>query len=75
MKCLLFAIIHYGKLLPSQEDWRDCIKEECAWWEHDLGRCSIVSIAWRLYAIVAVLRDVLDMIGKGGKLNGRSKTG
>lgn len=33
---------------PMVEDFGDCIKDQCAWWDHTNDDCSIKSIARNL---------------------------
>ena len=29
-------------------DFIDCLKEECAWWDEDFGRCAVLAVAKEL---------------------------
>ena len=41
MKCPLTTVISTVERSPKAEDWGDCIKEECAWWDGDTQSCAI----------------------------------
>jgi hypothetical protein len=59
MKCPLFytARLH----LPREITWDkcECLKEECAWWDYEIGQCSMVTLARQAHNIYSVL----DLIG------------
>jgi len=45
MKCPLFCIGDFTKTNILECPSFDCLKEECAWWEPNDGRCSVVVLA------------------------------
>lgn len=60
MKCPLPVIEVVPDSFPPEHGWRDCIKEECAWWIHSDQRCSILVIAAHLVGLVAVGDEILE---------------
>ena len=40
----------------------DCLKEECAWWEPKIGKCSILRMWIALQDIHEVLHDIATQL-------------
>jgi len=66
MKCPLMkaeAILPNGAYVRQQ---KDCIQEECAWWDARLSQCSIRSLVGWLDALSLELNQIKDKMPKGG---------
>ena len=60
MKCPLPVIEVVVDSFPPEMGWRDCIKEECAWWDKRFSRCAILRLVKPLEEIVTAISMVRD---------------
>lgn len=60
MKCPLTTIVKVAPANPKAEDWCDCIKEECAWWDVNAGGCSVYLISRSLMYLFDVTVDIKE---------------
>ena len=60
MKCPLLAIAWAGVVAKQEENYPDCLEEECAWFDENTGACSVLSLARVLTAIGDVLGRMHD---------------
>jgi len=58
MKCPLFRAANITSDFDSTWSGDDCIKEECAWWEPKMGKCSVLRMWIALQDIHEVLHDI-----------------
>ena len=58
MKCPLLSMYYTSGVKAKVGQATDCLKEECAWWEDKLGKCSIRRIWIALQDINEVLHDI-----------------
>lgn len=58
MKCPLLAIAWSGVVAKQQEDYPDCIKEECAWWDNEYNLCCVNRLSAGLAEMVALLNGI-----------------
>lgn len=58
MKCPLCYCLLSEEEKRVAPDRAECLKEECAWWEDKLGKCSIRRIWIALQDIHEVLHDI-----------------
>jgi len=56
-------LYHREGYLP--EGGADCIKEECAWWDENQGRCAIKEIGVCLEYISTDITQILEKIPHG----------
>lgn len=65
MKCPLLAIA-WGHVASEEAiNYPDCLKEECAWWDHDRNICAAKSIFHDLTNIRIELREIKDTMPSG----------
>ena len=60
MKCPLTLVFIYDQPDGTQDAGKDCLKEECAWWNKGWTMCWIASIGddlMRLANLIEVIRD------------------
>lgn len=59
MKCPLF----YANKMTDTGEWeespRDCLKEECAWWDAELKQCAVFALNVGLATIHGTLEELL----------------
>jgi len=67
MKCPLFRAANITSDFDSSWSGDDCLKEECAWWDVEMGQCSINSLKSNLENIVLRLRDLVDKMPHAGQ--------
>lgn len=60
MKCPLLTMYAITYDTPEKFKDRDCLKEECAWWEQDLSLCAIKEIALELRYTQLRLADIIE---------------
>lgn len=67
MKCPLPILICWDRDQPTDVRWRNCLKEECAWWIEYIppdgephSACALVHIADRLFTILAKMPHELQ---------------
>jgi len=58
MKCPLLMYNYLPDESPTKGVHSDCIKEECAWWEPKIGKCSVLRMWIALQDIHEVLHDI-----------------
>ena len=56
MKCPLFTYNKMSKEGEWEEFPKDCLQEECAWWDYNRGNCLIGSLIFYLAEILLTLR-------------------
>ncbi|MBA7602875.1 hypothetical protein ES703_09971 [subsurface metagenome] len=62
MKCIPLAIAWSSVVAKQQEEYPDCLKEECAWWDSVGQRCVTLSIYQELRLLVGAVTMVADKI-------------
>jgi len=60
MKCPMLTMYATTYTEPDKYQDRDCLKEECAWWDHDEKVCSFVSLT----LVLDDVREQLAFIAK-----------
>ncbi len=58
MKCPMLTMYAVTYSKPEAYQDRDCIQEECAWWDGHGGFCSILKIARHLAMVAPTLGDI-----------------
>lgn len=61
MKCPLLTAGNLERFPPENEEFLNCLKEECAWWDKKHKVCAIVVIAGSLKGILGA------NMAKGGR--------
>ena len=41
-------------------EWADCLKEECAWWQPELGNCIIYQLGMEIGTLGLFLEKIKD---------------
>lgn len=58
MKCPLRFTLDYSEKGILSTPAKDCLKEECAWWDEEMAQCSINGLEPTLQHIALSLRDI-----------------
>lgn len=58
MKCPMPLVVMFHGDYPPDLCWRDCLKEECAWWEAHTHSCTIPAYFKVLHALWERLNDI-----------------
>jgi len=67
MKCPLLATAWGAVAALEQQEYPDCLKEECAWWDKGGLRCGLMSLLERLGWMEKTLDDIAGMMPHGEK--------
>lgn len=62
MKCPILTMYALTFETPDKYQDRDCLKEECAWWDEEVKACSARSIQQTLYAIERALNTIAQKL-------------
>lgn len=60
MKCPILMYNYLPDENPTEGKRTDCIKEDCAWWDKDFTRCSVLTIAVKVGVLQSIVKDVRD---------------
>lgn len=71
MKCPISPWGLRSSTPPVRESFKDCLKEECAWWEQDLNLCAIKELALELRYTQLRLADMEKKMPHKGQFRGR----
>ena len=58
MKCPVMTAGNFERFPPEKDEFIDCLKEECAWWDEIDERCVLVTLVDK----IADMRDDLIQI-------------
>ena len=62
MKCPLATAACIIRRSDLDEVTDECLKEECAWWDDEMGDCAVLDLAQTLWSIRGMLADIRDKI-------------
>ena len=62
MKCPLLTMVAYPITEPINHADRNCLKEECAWWDETTNRCLWLNVNEELSFIHLELKEIREMI-------------
>lgn len=62
MKCPLLCIFPIATETKEREQEQECLKEECAWYNHGGECCTLLILGSALEAISDTLADIEDKI-------------
>jgi len=68
MKCPFPVIEVVPDSFPPEMGWRDCLKEECAWYYDAANCCVILRLNTNLGLLASSLRDIASKTPLGGRL-------
>ena len=60
MKCPLRFTLDYSEKGILSTPVRDCLKEECAWWDSDREMCRVIGLDYHIALLTKVLLDIRD---------------
>ncbi len=62
MKCPIATVYMEMDNAPPRYEWRDCLQEECAWWDKLPQRCSVLTMAVGSRIISGELHHLNDVV-------------
>lgn len=60
MKCPLPLVTLVTDSFPPDNLFRDCLEEECAWWDEEQKRCDPTGLAHWVRALIAQLWEIKE---------------
>ena len=61
MKCPMLTMYATSFKPPEEFKDRDCLKEECAWWDEKFEQCGIKTV---LCTLVGLDRELVELVAK-----------
>ncbi|GAJ24745.1 unnamed protein product [marine sediment metagenome] len=58
MKCPMLTMYAVTLKTPEEFKDRDCLKEECAWWNSEVAACSVVSLVLELSTLSEIMAGI-----------------
>ena len=71
MKCPLLMPRWIGMPEVIKDSQVECIKEECAWWQEEIGNCIIYQLGMEIGTLTSFLEDIRDKMPHEGQFRDR----
>ena len=65
MKCPMLTMYAMTYKKPEEFKDRDCLKEECAWWQREIGNCIIYQMGMEVGTLCCLLEQIADRLPPG----------